>query len=167
MEIQLLNEIHAEAYWKLRLEMLQQSPSSFGSSYEEAIARINPIQMTAERLVQKGSYTFGCFNDGKLVGAVTLVREGALKMKHKASIFAMYVDPVHRGKGFARGLLQAAITQAKAEDGIEQVMITVVTTNETAKGLYHSCGFKPYGTEKRALKYNDEYFDEELMVLFL
>lgn len=167
MEIQLLNEKHAEIYWQLRLEMLQQSPTSFGSSYEEAIVRKNPLQMTAERLVQNGSYTFGCFNEGKLVGAVTLVQEGALKMKHKASIFAMYVNPVYRGKGFARGLIQAAITQAKAEDDIEQVMITVVTTNETAKGLYHSCGFKPYGTEKRALKYNDEYFDEELMVLFL
>ncbi|MGM0750810.1 MAG: GNAT family N-acetyltransferase [Bacillota bacterium] len=167
MDIQLLNENHAEAYWQLRLEMLQQSPSSFGGSYEEAIARPNPIEVTAGRLVQKGSYTFGCFVDGKLVGAVTLVREGTLKMKHKASIFAMYVAPAHRGEGFARRLIQTAITQAKEEDGIEQVMITVVTTNETAKGLYQSCGFKPYGTEKRALKYNDEYFDEELMVLFL
>lgn len=88
-------------------------------------------------------------------------------MKHKASIYAMYVDPSHRGKGVGRGLMEASITLAKETDGIEQLLITVVTTNETARGLYHSCGFKPYGTEKRALKYNGEYFDEELMVLFL
>ena len=167
MEIILLNDSHAEAYWNLRLDMLKQSPSSFGSSYEEALARRNPIEMTAERLVSEGNYTFGCFMENRLVGAVTMVREGALKMKHKASIYAMYVDPSHRGKGVGRGLMEASITLAKETDGIEQLLITVVTTNETARGLYHSCGFKPYGTEKRALKYNGEYFDEELLVLFL
>ncbi|WP_252189176.1 GNAT family N-acetyltransferase [Rossellomorea vietnamensis] len=67
----------------------------------------------------------------------------------------------------ARRLLEAAINLAKETEGIEQLMITVVTTNETAKGLYLSCGFIPYGTEKRALKYNEEYYDEELMVMFL
>ncbi|MCA1062692.1 GNAT family N-acetyltransferase [Rossellomorea sp. AcN35-11] len=167
MEIQLLNENHAEAYWELRLEMLKQSPSSFGSSYEEALARPNPIEVTAGRLIQKDSHTFGCFVGEKLVGTATLVRESALKMRHKASIFAMYVSPVYRGNGYARRLIEACISHAKAVEGIEQVMLTVVSTNETAKGLYLSCGFKPYGTEKRALKYKNEYFDEDLMVLFL
>ncbi|PFA67043.1 GNAT family N-acetyltransferase [Bacillus sp. AFS015802] len=167
MEIALLNEKHAEEYWNLRLEMLKQSPLNFGSSYEEAVKRQNPIEMTKERLVSEGNFTFGCFWEKHLVGAVTMVREEGLKMKHKASIYAMYVSPSHRGKGFARRLIEAAINQAKKTEGIEQLMITVVTTNETAKGLYHSCGFKPYGTEKRALKYDGEYYDEELMVLFL
>ncbi|WP_201715761.1 GNAT family N-acetyltransferase [Rossellomorea arthrocnemi] len=167
MEITLLNENHAEDYWNLRLEMLKQSPSSFGSSHEEAIKRQNPIQTTKERLSSDGNYTFGCFMDENMVGAVTMVREVALKMNHKASIYAMYVAPPYRGQGLARGLIEAAIKLAKETEGIEQLMITVVTTNLTAKGLYHSCGFKPYGTEKRALKYNGEYYDEELMVLFL
>ncbi|TMU88377.1 GNAT family N-acetyltransferase [Bacillus sp. BHET2] len=167
MEIRLLDERHAEDYWHLRLEMLQQSPSSFGSSYEEAIARPDPIQTIAGRIISEGSFTFGCFEDNQLVGAVTLVREASLKMRHKASIYAVYVQPSYRGKGFARELIEAAITLSKETEGIEQLMITVVTSNETARGLYHSCGFIPFGTEKRALKYNHEYFDEELMVLFL
>jgi ribosomal protein S18 acetylase RimI-like enzyme len=167
MEITVLNETHAEDYWNLRLEMLNQSPSSFGSSYEEALKRQNPIESTKERLTSEGSFTFGCFMENKLVGAVTMVREGASKMKHKGSIYAMYVAPDHRGQGLGRGLMEAAIKHAKQTKGIEQLMLTVVTTNETAKGLYHSCGFKPYGTEKRALKYIEEYYDEELMVLFL
>ncbi|MCR8847409.1 GNAT family N-acetyltransferase [Rossellomorea sp. SC111] len=167
MEIRLLNESHADEYWNLRLEMLKQSPSSFGSSYEEAFERPNPIEMTEKRLSSEDSFTFGCFVEGRLSGAATMVREAALKMNHKASIYAMYVTPTQRGKGLARRLLEAAINLAKETEGIEQLMITVVTTNEKAKGLYHSCGFKPYGTEKRALKYNEEYYDEELMVLFL
>ncbi len=167
MEIKLLDERHAEEYWQLRLEMLQQSPASFGGSYEEAITRPDPIQIVTERLKSDGSYTFGCFTDKQLVGTVTLIQEGALKMRHKASIYAMYVSPPFRGKGFARELIEAAITLSKETEGIEQLTLTVVTNNEAARGLYHSCGFKPYGTEKRALKYNHEYFDEELMVLFL
>ncbi|MBW3114575.1 GNAT family N-acetyltransferase [Bacillus sp. MCCB 382] len=167
MEIILLNETHAEDYWSLRLEMLKQSPESFGSSYEEALKRKNPIERIAERLSYEGSYTFGCFSGNQLVGTVTMVREEGLKMNHKASIYAMYVTPSHRGKGLARGLMEAAVNLAKKTNGIEQLLITVVTTNQTARGLYHSCGFKPYGTEKRALKQNGEYFDEELMVLFL
>ncbi|WP_317935242.1 GNAT family N-acetyltransferase [Sporosarcina aquimarina] len=45
--------------------------------------------------------------------------------------------------------------------------ITVVTTNSTAKKLYTSLGFEKFGTEKRALKVDGDYFDEDLMVLFL
>lgn len=167
MEITLLNESHAEDYWNLRLEMLKQSPTSFGSSYEEALQRQHPIEMTKKRLSSNESFTFGLVVEEKLAGAVTMVRESALKINHKASIYAMYVSPALRGQGLARRLLEAAINLAKETEGIEQLMITVVTTNETAKGLYHSCGFKPYGTEKRALKYNEEYYDEELMVMFL
>lgn len=167
MEMTLLNESHAEDYWKLRLEMLKQSPSSFGSSYEEAVNRQNPIETTKERLTTQGISTFGYYTGEKLVGTVTMVREEAMKMNHKASIYAMYVSPLHRGQGLARRLIEAAIEHAKETEGIEQLLLTVVTTNEIARGLYLSCGFKPYGTEKRALKYNGEYHDEELMVLFL
>ncbi|WP_240510186.1 GNAT family N-acetyltransferase [Virgibacillus profundi] len=50
---------------------------------------------------------------------------------------------------------------------IEQIYLTVVTTNASAKRLCSSFGFKVFGTEKNALKYNDTYFDEYHMVLFL
>ncbi|MBN8193248.1 GNAT family N-acetyltransferase [Bacillus sp. NTK074B] len=147
--------------------MLKQNPESFGSSYAEAINHKHPIKNAAERLSHDGNCTFGCFSGNQLVGAVTMVREKGIKMNHKASIYAMYVNLSHRGQGVGRGLMESAVNRARKTNGIEQLLITVVTTNETARGLYHSCGFKPYGTEKRALKYNGEYYDEELMVLFL
>ncbi|BCB03746.1 GNAT family N-acetyltransferase [Bacillus sp. KH172YL63] len=167
MEIKLLDVSHAEAYWALRLQMLQDSPASFAGSYEEAIKRPDPIGTVSKRLQDPESHTFGCWFHGQLAGTVTLVREAPLKMRHKASVYAMYVSPAYRGKGVARKLMDAAIALSKEIEGIEQLSITVVTSNESARGLYLSCGFKPYGTEKRAMKYNDEYFDEELMVLFL
>lgn len=167
MEIKLLKEQHAKEYWELRLEALQKNPEAFGSSYEETIKRTSPIESTAERLVSKGSYTYGCFEEEKLAGVVTLVCEHGLKTKHKASIYAMYVTPAFRGTGVARKLMESAIQQAKDLPDVEQVMLTVVTTNEMARRLYLSLGFIIYGSEKRALKYKEEYYDEELMVLFL
>jgi len=57
------------------------------------------------------------------------------------------------------------LKQAKKFDGLEQIKLTIVSNNSIAKKLYQSLGFEVYGIERNALKYNDEYFDEDLMVL--
>jgi ribosomal protein S18 acetylase RimI-like enzyme len=167
MEVLRLDRTHAEDYLRLRLEALQTNPEAFGASYEETISRENPLEHTAARLDQRENYTYGAFIDDTLSGMLVLVPETAEKMKHKASIFGMYVTPEHRGKGIARTMLEKAIVQAGNLKGIEQINLTVVTTNDSAKGLYSSIGFHVYGMEKRAIKYKGEYFDEEYMVLFL
>jgi len=59
------------------------------------------------------------------------------------------------------------INKAKELEGIEQLNLTVVTTNTSAKRLYASLGFEVFGTEKRALKVGQRYVDEDYMVLFL
>ena len=68
MEIKLLTPTDASAYWELRLEALQQSPEAFGTSYEEAIQRTNPIEQVENNLRAEGNYTFGAFHQNKLVG---------------------------------------------------------------------------------------------------
>lgn len=40
-----------------------------------------------------------------------------------------------------------------------------MSDNIFAKKLYNSLGFEVYGVERNALKYNGQYFDEDLMVL--
>ena len=57
------------------------------------------------------------------------------------------------------------IHRAQDCDGLEQLNLTVVSTNVFAKRLYKSLGFEVYGTERHALKYMGHYYDEELMVL--
>jgi ribosomal protein S18 acetylase RimI-like enzyme len=161
-----LNEHDAETYWKFRLEALQQNPESFATSYEEAIARKNPIEQTANNLQSKHSFTFGFFKEENLVGVVTLLLENHLKLKHKAMIVAMFVSPNARKQGIARSLILEAIEFAKTKN-IEQINLSVAATNHTAKKLYQSLNFRTYGIEENALKYKDEYWDDELMVLHL
>lgn len=167
MEVLRLDRSHAKAYLQLRLEALQTNPEAFGASYEETISRKNPVEHTAARLDQRENYTYGAFVHDKLIGMLVLVPETAEKMKHKASIFGMYVTPEQRGNGVARGLMEKAICKARELEELEQINLTVVTANDSAKGLYQSMGFTSFGLEKRALKYKGEYIDEEYMVLFL
>ncbi|WP_391205162.1 GNAT family N-acetyltransferase [Psychrobacillus sp. L4] len=167
MEIKLLTPADASAYWELRLEALQQSPEAFASSYEEAIQRPNPIEHVENNLRTEGNYTFGAFDQNKLVGVVTLVQESSLKLKHRANIFAMYVSPVTRGQGVGKALVTEAIRKAKTIEGIEKLNLSVVSTNEAAKKLYIQLGFKVFGVEEKALKVEDTYYDEDHMVLIL
>ncbi|GGA38759.1 GNAT family N-acetyltransferase [Psychrobacillus lasiicapitis] len=167
MEIKLLTPTDASAYWKLRLEALQQNPEAFATSYEEAIQRANPIEQVEKNLQTEGNYTFGAFQQDKLVGMVTLSQEGYLKMKHRANIFAMYVSPQARGLGAGKALLIEAIDKAKSIKEIEKINLSVVSTNEKAKKLYSQLEFKVFGVEEKALKVADTYYDEDHMVLSL
>jgi ribosomal protein S18 acetylase RimI-like enzyme len=167
MEIRLLTPDDAEAYWEMRLEALKNHPEAFATSYEEALERKNPIEQVASRLKGDGDFTFGAFQENSLIGAVTLVQDKITKMKHRAHIVAMYVKPEHRRSGAGKALVTAAISHAKQIPEILKINLTVVSGNEKAKGLYSSLGFTTYGKEEKALRVDEIYYDEELMVLFL
>jgi len=167
MEVRLLKPEDAKAYWELRLEALKSNPEAFASSYEEAIRRKDPLKEVASRLQEEGSYTFGMFHQNQLIGNVTLVQEKALKMQHRGNIYAMYVSANNRKAGVGRSLMKAVIEHAKRIPVLEKLNLTVEANNEKAKNLYTSLGFKTYGYEEKALKVDDQYHDEEHMVLFL
>ncbi|PGM91404.1 GNAT family N-acetyltransferase [Bacillus cereus] len=165
--IRLLTKEDAEKYWDLRLQALQVNPEAFVTTYEEAIRQENPIERVASNLTSTTSCTFGAFNEeNQLIGVVTLLTEEKEAYKHKGHIVAMYVDTQNRRNGLARELIANAIQRAR-EIKLEQLNLGVVSTNEPAKKLYGSMGFKTYGIEKRALKMNGVYSDDEYMVLFL
>ncbi|WP_099159248.1 GNAT family N-acetyltransferase [Virgibacillus ndiopensis] len=165
MKIRQLNSRDAKAYLKIRLEALQADPEAFASSYEEE--KRYSLEKVQNRLEEDFSYTLGAFESETLVAVVSVVREQRTKIKHRANIYAMYVTPEKRGCGTARNLMVKAIEVIKQMDGIEQVYLSVVANNEPAKRLYKSFGFKTYGIDRKALKVENVYLDEELMVLNL
>lgn len=97
----------------------------------------------------------------------TFFRESRPKIQHKAHVYAVYVDSVARKHGLGRALMLELIARAKAAPGLEQLMLTVTSSNLPAKRLYESLGFVRYGTEPKAMKLDGEYLDEDLMVLLL
>ncbi|WP_166243119.1 GNAT family N-acetyltransferase [Paenibacillus turpanensis] len=164
MNIRVLQEHDAEAYQALRLAGLQCDPDAFGSTYEREAAF--SLETVVDRIrPTEDKFVLGAFmDDGSLAGIVTFVRESGMKMKHKGNVYGMYVSAQARGAGVGKALLLALIKMSRNYEGLEQLNLTVTSTNEAAKRLYQSVGFESYGIERRALKFNDVYFDEDLMV---
>ena len=167
MTIRELLDSDGSEYRTLRLRALREHPAAFASSYE--LNRDRPVEAFADRLRKTSdspdAFILGCFAEGSLVGTIGLQREEGLKRMHWAWIFGMHVAVEHQGKGYGRALLGAALERARQMPGLELVSLRVERTNEPAKGLYASAGFERYGTERRALFVDGEYFDLEHMVL--
>jgi len=153
----------AAAFRELRLFALRESPSAFGSSYEEECDM--SVDTVATSLAPgSGRNMFGAFYEDQLVGVVGVARATRLKERHKASIRSMYVAPAHRIHGTGRQLLREAVAFAESQPGIRQITLSVTGGNAAAIALYQSFGFKPFGVEPGSLLVDGELFDEIQMV---
>ena len=144
----------------MRLAGLRDCPEAFGASYEDEATK--PLGWFADRL--EGNIVFGAWRDvSSLVGIAGLHVSEQGKSSHKAELWGMFVSPEARGTGLATTLL--AELQAHAPKAVEQICLSVVTTNAEAVRLYAKAGFSVYGLERRALKIDGQYCDELLMSL--
>ena len=158
-EIQFPNQT---AYQKLVNKALVEDHECFRISPNDALDI--PFEST-----QKGQFTLGAFDGEKLVGVVTFKREGTNreKLRHKGLLSRMIVSPEYRGMGIGKRLISKLIARVRAIDGVEQINLTVIPTNEKAKLLYQQFGFQTFASEPNAIKWKGQYFTEDQMVLML
>jgi ribosomal protein S18 acetylase RimI-like enzyme len=167
VEIRTLTVDDVEAYWHCRLEALERDPSAFSSSVEDHLKLSrDEIQrrLTAD---PANNFVLGVFANGKLMGTAGFVRESQPKSRHKGRVWGVYLNAELRGHGIGHRMMQALLERATKIDGVEQILISVTTTQDAAIALYRSLGFVTWGKESRALKVSDRYIDEEYMVLQL
>lgn len=164
-------EAHFSAFVNFRKEALLNAPESFGSDYESysSLSLLDKEQLFEKLLNYPFSYALGSFDsEGQIVGMAGFSCSHLLKkQRHKGHVWGMYVAQEYRRLGVAYQLLQYLLISAREDAGCEHVLLSVSSKNIPAYHLYKKLNFFEYGTEYRALKLEDEYVDEILMMKYL
>ena len=164
MEIRFLIAEDASEWSRLRVEALERDPAAFSSSVEEHQAL--PIEEIQKRLsANPNSFIVGAFEERHLVGMARFQREIGPKTRHKGRVWGVYGTASKRGQGLGRRLMRALLDRATDIGGLEQVLLSVTSTQTEALALYRSLGFERFGTEPRALNINGEFIAEYVLVL--
>lgn len=153
-------------YRAIRLECLKNFPQYFGSTYEEQVLLAKLAWETFIETQDPHRFTVGAFDDEALIGICGVNLETRAKTQHIGEIIQMYVKPEYSGKKLGLKLIQAAIAEAFKNPLVEQLLLNVVTTNISANRVYEEAGFVEYGILKNNFKYDGEYSDQRMMVLF-
>lgn len=145
---------------------------NFGLFHDEENFRITPeddLNAPFPTADKPDSFTLGAYAGNELAGIVSFTRDGENreKLRHKGILFRMYVSKDFRGQGIAKKLIGAVIERVKEIPDIEQINLTVIANNDTAKTLYEKFGFVTFGSEPNAIKWKGKYFTEDQMVLKL
>jgi ribosomal protein S18 acetylase RimI-like enzyme len=149
----------ASQYRALMLEAYRLHPTAFTSSLDERA--LLPISWWEKRLAASEpaeEVVLGVWVEDVLAGAVGVQFESREKIRHKATLFGMYVPSQFQNVGHGRALVGAAIATASQRSGITQMQLTVTEGNTGAVDLYKSAGFHQFGLEPKAVFVNGAYW---------
>jgi ribosomal protein S18 acetylase RimI-like enzyme len=164
--IRMLQPHESAIYREVRLACLKNVPEYFGSTYEEEV--LNP-KFSFETYIENASpdhAMFGAFDGERLIGITGFNRMARKRASHRGEIVQVYVDSSYRGQNIGEKLLRHALDYAFTLDGIEQVQLSVISSNKTAIRLYEKLGFKTFGVQSNYFKVGDIYMDQQFMQLF-
>ncbi len=138
-----ISQQNAEAYKRVRLEALQDSPTAFGSTYARE-SRFTDAQWLkrAANLSGKRGIGFLAMEGDAPCGII-----GAFLDEHqrdKAQIVSMWVAPAWRRTGLGTLLIHAIRSWAQTS-GVRTLNLMVTSCNQAAIEFYHRCGFTMTG----------------------
>jgi ribosomal protein S18 acetylase RimI-like enzyme len=166
-QIRLLEEQDAAALFGLRRQALLDAPFAFLASPEDD--RLSSAAAAREQLKNGApdSVVFGAFQDQQLVGMLGLYRGDHVKTAHKINLWGMFVLPGSRGLHLGEQLLHAAIDYARTLPGAAVVHLGVSESAGSARRAYEKAGFRVWGIEPDAIRFQGRSASEHHMILEL
>ncbi|MCX7172691.1 MAG: GNAT family N-acetyltransferase [Proteobacteria bacterium] len=158
MHIERLKPSHAAEYRQMMLEAYELCPDAFTSSVAERAEL--PLSWWEARLGDDPlplEIVLGAFTDDRLAGVAGLSFEIREKVRHKATLFGMYVPGPFRQRGVGKLLMQSALEYAQTRPGVKLVKLTVTQGNHAAQSLYEKYGFESFGLEPYAISVGSGY----------
>ena len=165
INFRLLDLTDLESYRRIRLECLTNYPDHFGDSYEE---ELNADPSKFEKTFLSGndhSFLNGAFSQGILIGISGFIQQKRIKTRHRGDLVQVYVDPSFSGQGIGSGLIEVTIAMAFGNILIDQVLLSVVRSNEHAIKLYQKFGFVQYGAIENYFKLANHSSSQIFMAL--
>lgn len=149
---------HAQAYRALMLDAYARHPDAFTSSVDERAAL--PLAWWQARLSDgpdAAEAVWASVVGDAIQGVTGLSFERREKVRHKATLFGMYVRPDARGQGLGRQLVDAVLAHARVCPDIGLLQLTVTEGNAGAIALYRSAGFEVWGREPMAVRVGEGF----------
>jgi len=145
-----------QTYREVRLAMLQESPSAFGSTHQQESARRGG-QVWRQRLRDNGVLLARV---GRTSAGSAMYSGYGIADPGECALYGMWVDPRFRRIGVGQALVQAVVARARAE-GKRRVVLYVVAGNTGARLLYEREGFVATGRSV-AHPHDDQLSEDEL-----
>ncbi len=117
-------------------------------------------------LASENSHALVAESAGRIVGTVSLKGHDR-RMMCREALVAINVADGWRGRGIGRALLKAAEERARSGGILRRLTLFVYAENESARGLYESCGYEVEGRVPNAWFQHGRYHDELMMALLL
>jgi ribosomal protein S18 acetylase RimI-like enzyme len=160
--IRLLNAADADAYQAIRVAAATHDPASIHADAAE-IAALDSEAIQRQISPGDAQRVLGAFIAGELVGVAALRRNVLARTRHRATVQGVFTRPECRGRGVARGLMQAVLDEAAKLQGLASLELAVHAENAPAKALYQAFGFRRVGLIPGAVMLDGRCLDEVQM----
>lgn len=101
--------------------------------------------------------------DGKIVGDASLYFDRHVKFRHRGDL-GLAVDKEYWGLGIGSLFFEILIEAANTIEGIEQLNLECLASNERGLNLYKKFGFIETGRRPKYLKQIDGSYDDEIVM---
>lgn len=170
MKISKVSKGNKEQIKKLKIESLKDSPKAFDTSYEEVIEWNDEKweSLYSDLLSPTTCISFLAHENDIPAGYIWVDVSWKKKKRHIAEIDVIYVSPEFRKQGLASNLFNALLEEIKMSfPEIVKIKLSVYEDQKEAISFYNKLGFKVCGKFEKELKYEDKYYTQFAMEMFI